>query len=104
MSTSSPESYRGLMQKANEVYEEALILVQGTDSDGFRRLTSWDSIDQAVEDLAAIRSILGEKIKELKKDSPQKKKYNCILEKIDKRLTELRDKQRERNKPKNFLG
>lgn len=103
MSISSPETYRGLLRKAKKVCEKARILMKKTDNNGFYKLTSWDSIDQAVENLIDTRAKLSVKIQELKKESSQKEKYEFCLKEIEGLLKKLRDKQRGRNNPKRIL-
>lgn len=93
MATASPESFRGLLKRAEEIYDKAKELTQGKDKDGFIRLISWESIDQAVNNLAEMKGALQEKIKELAKNSPQKRKYEECLRKTECLLSELRKKQ-----------
>lgn len=99
MGTASPETYRGLLDDARKTYEEALELVQGIDDRGFRKLVRWNDIDLAVEKLSEMNGTLKTKIKELKENSKEKNKYESVRKEIEKLLSELREKQCERNKP-----
>lgn len=93
---SSPESYRGLMKRAQRCYEESYCCIRGIDSEGFTRLVKWDSIDHAAENLASMKRELTIKIKELNKDSKVKGKYVEMLEKIDSLLCELHEVRKNR--------
>lgn len=99
MGTASPETYRGLLDDAWKTYEEALELVRGIDDRGFRKLVRRDDIDLAVEKLSEMKGTLKTKIKELKENSKEKDKYELVQTEIGKLLSELREKQCERNKP-----
>ena len=98
MSISSPETYKGLLKKAEKLCEKARLLVEGRDADGSARLRWWDDIDKTVESLAEMKGELRVKIEELQKDSPQKCKYEKVLRETEIYLSVLRKFQKKRNR------
>lgn len=98
MAPSSPETFKGLLKRAEKAYNGVWELLREQDEDGFIKLVSWNDIDQAVENLARTAGLLRGKISELTKNSSRKEKYKMCLYKIEFLLSELRKKQTERNK------
>ena len=93
----SPSSFKGLLKKAQKVYDEAYDMTRETDVDGFIKIVTWNDIEKAVKNLSEMKGLLKIKIRELDKDKSSRNKYEKQLEKIIKLLLELREKQVDRN-------